>query len=201
MIEQWVQRYRLDHPAAADWARGSYKVCHSVETQDRVFRMAEQIRANGLTPNVGQLFSMLKALDAVIDAETFPNGRPGPSSAAAAAVAAFKMLFGTFPPVQDYDWPEGFERVNEAEASLAAMGLQAYGFDLIMIDGIDPSAYLWALFEMRERQAACAEVIRLRQHPASQPRCLAIIPERPIPRPRPQTLPVEASRELVGARR
>lgn len=201
MIEDWVQKYRADHQGAADWARGTYKVRHSVETQDRVFRMAEQIRANLFAQNGGRLFSMLKALDAVVDTETVENCRPSPSSAAAAAVVSFKMLFGKFPPVQNRDWPEGFERVDEGETSLACLGLQGQGFDPIVIDGIDPAAYLWALFEMRERQAACAEVIRLGQHPASQPRCLAIIPEQPIRRPRPQTLPAEPSRELVGARK
>ncbi len=201
MTEHWVQRYRADHPAAAEWARGSSKVRHSVETQDRVFRMAEQIRANRTTPDVGRLFSMLKAVDAVVDAETFENARPSPSSAAAAAVVGFKMLFGTLPPVRDHDWPTGFERVDEGETMLASRGLQAQGFDPIMLDGIDPAAYLWALFEMRERQAACAEVIRLGQHPASEPRCLAVIPEQPIRRPLPEKLPVEQPRELVGVGR
>lgn len=201
MIEQWVQRYRADHPAAAEWARGSCRVRHSVETQDRVFRMAEQIRANHVETEVGRLFSMLKTLDAVVDSETFENARPWASSAAAAGVVGFKMLFGKFPPVQDHDWPEGFERVHEGEASLCYLGLQAGGFDPIVIDGIDPAAYVWALFEMRERQAACAEVIRLGQHPASQPRCLAIVPEQALRRPQPQKLPVEQARELVGAGR
>ena len=163
--------------------------------------MAEQIRVNRVETNVGRLFSMLKALDAIVDSETVDNARPSPSSAAAAGVVGFKLLFGKFPPVQKHDWPDGFARVAEGEASLAAMGLQAQGFDPVMIDGLDPAAYLWALFEMRERQAACAEVIRLQQHPAAQPRCLAVIRQEAIRRPLPQEIPAEQSRELVGAGR
>ena len=201
MIEQWVQSYRADHRAASEWARGSHTVRHSVETQSRVFRLAEQLRATQMTPNVGRLFSMLRALDTVVDAETIENAMPSPSSAAAAAVVGFKILFGKLPPVQDHDWPAGFERIDQGQVSLCYLGLQADAFDPIVIDGIDPAAYVWALFEVEERRAACAEVNRLGQHPALQPRCLAVIPEQPIRGPLPQKLPLGQSRELVGAGR
>lgn len=195
-MDAWIQGYREYHPAAAQWARGSKKVCHSLETQGRIFRMAEQLRTAQDWSNRGTLFSMLQALDDVVDGETCRTCRPSANSAAAAGLVGYKMLFGKLPALLDHDWPEGFERVDEVEAELATTGLRAQGFDPITIDGIDPAAYLWALFEIGERQKACAEVRRLHQHAAVEPRCLAVIPQETVPERRPQRIPA-AERELV----
>jgi len=39
---EWVRRYRHGNALADLWARGLRRVSHSIETQERVFRMAEQ---------------------------------------------------------------------------------------------------------------------------------------------------------------
>lgn len=142
--------------------------------------LAEQLRVRQDWTNDDAFFAVLQALDEVVNSEIAEAGRPTASSAAAAALVGYKLLFGTRLSSPDHGWPEGFERVEDSEAELASMGLHATGFDPILIDGIDPAAYLWGLFEMRERQAACAEVIRLQQHAAMQPRCLAVIPKTPV---------------------
>lgn len=199
-MDAWTRSYREDHPAAAQWARGSHKVCHSEETQGRVFRMAVQLRAGRGWSNVGSLFAMLQALDDVVDAETCRTCRPSAIGAAAAGLAGYKLLFGKLPALHDHDWPEGFERIDEREAELASMGLRAEGFDPIVFDGIDPAAYLWALFEIDERQQGCAEVKRLQQHAAIEPRCLAVIPEEPVRELPLQRIPAGNERELVPVR-
>ena len=175
-MDSWIRRYKETHPATAEWARGSRRVCHSEETQGRIFRMAEQLLASGVWPSVGSLFTMLDALDDVVDGETSATVRPAAVSAAAGLVG-YKMLFGELPPLQDHDWPVGFELIDEREAELAAIGLRAQGFDPIVVDGIDPAAYLWACFELRERREGCSEVRRLHEHAAMEPRGLAVIPQ------------------------
>ena len=198
-MDTWLRGYRESHPAATAWARGSQKVCHSEETQGRIFRMAEQLRTaqEWIIPRT--LFSMLQALDDIVDGETCRTCRPSATSAAAAGLVGYKLLFGKMPVLRDHDWPEGFERVDEREAELVTMGVRALGFDPIVIDGLDPAAYLWALFEMGERHASCAEVNRLGQHPAIEPQCLAVIPDETVRQPRPQPVPAAASQRLVAA--
>ena len=193
-----IRSYRDNHPAAGEWARGSQKVCHTLETQGRIFRMAEQLRTAKDLSNVGRLFSMLQALDDIVDAETCRTSRASAISAAAAALVGYKVLFGKLPAVRDHDWPEGFERVDAREAELATIGLRAQGFDPIVIDGIDPAAYLWALFEMREREECCAEVRRLQQHAVMEPRCLAVVPQETARPSMPVRIPA-GQRQLVTA--
>jgi hypothetical protein len=43
----WVRQYRDDHAPADLWARGLRHVSHSMETQERVFRIAEQLERHG----------------------------------------------------------------------------------------------------------------------------------------------------------
>jgi hypothetical protein len=197
----WIRGYGEGHPSAAQWARGSQKVRHTLETQGRIFRMAEQFRSSQDWSNIGTLFSMLQELDDVVDTETCRTCRPSAISAAAAGLVGYKLLFGKMPALRDHDWPEGFERADEREAELATMGLRAEGFDPIVIDGIDPAAYLWGLFEMCKRQESCAEVKRVQEHLAVEPRCLAVIPEEPIRESLPKRIPAAAERELVVVRR
>jgi hypothetical protein len=181
-MNEVISRYRDRHHAARRWAAGSYKVRHNEETQGRIFRMAEQLRGRDDLPSVGGFFSLLEALDEVVDAETSFDAMPSAGSAAAAALVGFKLVFGRIAPVEESDWPAGFERIGDGEVELAALGLRRQGFDPIIIDGIDPAAYLWALFEMNERQAACAEVTRVSEHMAAQPRCIAVVRPDPIER-------------------
>ena len=196
MIDAWSRAYKEAHPAAGEWARGSKKVCHSRQTQERVFRMAEQLRVTQDWANVGTFFSMLQALDEVVDNETCRTCQPSPISAAAAGIVGYKMLFGKLPPLQDRDWPAGFVQIDDREAELAALGLRARGFDPIVIDGIDPAAYLWGIFEMCERKVGCAEVRRLQQHAAMEPRCVAATPALETT---PTRAPATRARDLVTA--
>jgi len=195
MIDRWPLDYRAKHPIAAEWAEGSRVIRHSLTTQGRIFRMVEQIRVNRPTATVDRLFADLIALDMMVDPEHAPR------TAAIAGVAGFRKLFGTLPPVDDDGLPEGFESVDEGEAELAALGLQALGFDPILIDGGDPAAYVWALFETQQRKLACTEVVRLGHHAAAQPQCLAVIAEPSIRRTPPAVREPDLSRELAGARR
>jgi hypothetical protein len=196
--EQWLGDYRKAHPVADRWARGSTTVRHTSETQSRIFRMAEQLRVSRDWSDGAPLFSMLRALDDLVDSETYRDVSPAPSSAAAAGLAGYKMLFGKLPALQALEWPKGFERVDEDQAELFETRLRAQGFDPIVLDGTDPAAYLWALFEMCERQAASAEVNRLHEHPACEPRCLAVVPREQVRRRLPQTIERRPS-EAVGA--
>jgi hypothetical protein len=121
-------------------------------------------------------------------------------SAAAAGLVGHKVLFGKLPPVRDHDWPEGFELAEEAEAELATFGLRFHGFDPVVFDGTDPAAYVWALFEVAEREAACDEAVRRYGHRACPPRGLAVVPTPARPRT-PAPIPLQRSAEPVGVGR
>lgn len=181
-MEPWIREYRANHPLAAEWARGSLKVRHTELTQGRVFRMAEQLRVRFGSPNLPRVFAVLRSLDDTIDAETSPSARPAPQHVAAAAAAGYRILFGRQPTATIRGRPSGVDQVEEGEVGLAVLGLQHDGFDAIVIDGLDPAAYLWALFEMQERASSCAEAQRLGEHPVRLPRCVAMIPAAMPPR-------------------
>ncbi len=172
----WVEGYRVGHRDADRWADSPSGIRHSIETHDRVFRMAEQLRERRNWRNARPLFPVLKAVDDVASWESAPNGVPTPTAAAAAGLVGYNVLFGKLPPVRGHDWPDGFELIDEAESELATFGLRLGGFDPIVFDGTDPAAYVWALFEMDERQGACTEVVRRGEHRAIPPRGLAVIP-------------------------
>ncbi len=59
----WVQAYRVRNRPADCWARGYELVRHSLETQERVFRMAEQLAARNITGNGFPVFDVLAAAD------------------------------------------------------------------------------------------------------------------------------------------
>ena len=83
---------------------------------------------------------------------------------------------------------------------LATFGLRYQGFDPIVFDGTDPAAYVWALFEVAERQAACDEAVRLRGHRACPPRGLAVVPT-PIQPRTPAPISLGRSAEPAGVAR
>lgn len=62
-----LDRYSTDNPAAARWAQGWGRIKHDVETQDRVFAMAEVLRERGDTGDA-PLFEILHAADRVASA-------------------------------------------------------------------------------------------------------------------------------------
>ncbi|HXN00387.1 MAG TPA: hypothetical protein VN973_00685 [Candidatus Dormibacteraeota bacterium] len=183
----WAEGYRLAHRDADRWASSPSGIRHSVETQDHIFRMVEELRGRPDWPNARPFFPVLKAVDDAASWETDANDTPTPTSAAAAGLLGYKVLFGKLPPVRDHDWPEGFLLTAEAESELATFGLRLSGFDPVVFDGTDPAAYVWALFEVGEREAACDQAVRRFGHRACPPRGLAVV-ATPI-RPK-TTLPV-----------
>ncbi|MGI8554430.1 MAG: xylulose 5-phosphate 3-epimerase [Dehalococcoidia bacterium] len=61
--EKWASSYRKETPAAARWAAGYGPVQHSIETQERIFRMAEMVKLQGVTGDGVPFFELLQALD------------------------------------------------------------------------------------------------------------------------------------------
>ena len=67
-IEEWVNLYRRKHPEADRWAKGYGAIEHSVETQARVFAMAERLASLGIQGDGLPFFDLLHALDQVTSA-------------------------------------------------------------------------------------------------------------------------------------
>jgi len=61
--EEFVSLYRQKHPQASAWATGYGPIEHRVETQARVFRMAELLEARGVRGDGASLFEVLQAAD------------------------------------------------------------------------------------------------------------------------------------------
>ena len=196
----WVEGYRLAHGDADRWAASRSGIRHSIETQDRIFRMAEQLRERRNDLNARPFLPVLKAVDDAASWETGPAGAPTPMSAAAAGLVGYKVLFGKMPAVRGHDWPAGFVMTEEAEAERASSGLRSIGFDPIVFDGTDPAAYVWALFEVAEREAACDETVRCYGDRVYRPRGLAIVPA-PVRRRTPEPIPLHRSAEPAGVGR
>ncbi len=187
----WVEGYRLAHRDADRWASSPSGIRHTIATQERIFRMAEELRGRPDWPNARPFFQVLKAVDDAASWETDRNEAPTPRSASASGLVGYKVLFGKLPAVRDHDWPDGFQLTEEAESELATFGLRLSGFDPIVFDGADPAAYVWALFEVREREAACDQAVRRYGHRAWPPCGLAVVPtlvqpKTPVPIPLPQ---------------
>jgi len=143
---RWVEDYRLAHRDADRWANGPRGMHHTIETQDHIFRMAEELRGRPDWPKTKPFFPVLKAVDDAASWETDANDTPTPASAAAAGLVGYKVLFGKLP------------------------------LDPVVFDGTDPAGYIWALFEVRQRAAACDQAVAqpkaprsVPQHPAKQP--------------------------------
>jgi hypothetical protein len=198
--ERWVESYRLDHRGADHWANSPSGIHHSIETQDRIFRMAEQLRERRDWPNAAPFFPVLKAIDDAASFEVGTNDAPTPTSAAAAGLVGYKILFGNMPPVRGHDWPEGITLASKEESELASFGLRVGGFEPIVFDGTDPAAYVWALFEIAEHQAAYDEVARPHDHRACPPRGLALVPTA-ASHETPPPVPLHRQPELAGAGR
>ena len=130
----WVRQYRQDHALADLWASGLRHVSHSIETQERVFRMAEQLQRQGV--NHTDLFTGLEEADRCV-------ALPGtPHDAAEAGHRAISMLI----PLAE----ESVIIFSEDDA----FNLEAFGFDPLAFDGHDPAAYAWVMFELSRRADA-----------------------------------------------
>jgi hypothetical protein len=196
----WVEGCRLAHRDADRWADGPDGIRHSLETQDHIFRMAEELRGRPEWPNARPFFHVLKAVDDAASWETDRNDAPTPASAAAAGLVGYKVLFGKLPPVRDHDWPDGFQLTGEPESALATFGLRLHGFDPVVFDGTDPAAYVWALFEVREREAAGDQAVRRYGHRASPPCGLAVVPT-PVQPKTPLPVLLHAAKQSAGVGR
>jgi phosphoketolase len=67
-MEEWVSLYRKRNPAADRWAKGYGVFEHSMETQARVFAMAELLASRGTQGDGVPFFDLLYALDRVTGA-------------------------------------------------------------------------------------------------------------------------------------
>ncbi len=67
-IEEWVRLYRKTNPQADRWATGYGPIQHSIETQARVFVMAELLTARGIQGDGVPFFNLLYAADRVASA-------------------------------------------------------------------------------------------------------------------------------------
>lgn len=65
--EKWVVLYRKNNPEADRWADGYGVISHSIETQARIFAMAEVLKDRGIL-GYGPLFDFLYAADRVASA-------------------------------------------------------------------------------------------------------------------------------------
>jgi hypothetical protein len=130
----WVRQYRHDHPLADLWARGLHRVSHSSETQERVFRMAEQLARRGIDRT--DLFVALEEADRCVALSTDPHG---------ASEAGYHVISTVVPLA-----PESLIIcADEDEADL-----RSQGFEPLAFDGHDPAAYAWVMFELSTRARA-----------------------------------------------
>jgi len=127
----WVHEYRRDHAQANLWAIGLRHVSHSVETQERVFRMAEQLARRGVDRS--DLFTALEEADRCVAL----------SNDAHVAAAAGHRAISTLLSIRS----ESVVICAEDDES----NLRALGFDPLPFDGHDPAAYAWVMFELSMR--------------------------------------------------
>lgn len=65
---EWVERYHENNPDARRWAAGYGAINHTIETQARVFQMADYLRMHGLGGDGVPIFDLLYALDRITSA-------------------------------------------------------------------------------------------------------------------------------------
>src|ERR1700730_6396939 len=131
---EWVRQYRHGHALADVWARGRRQVSHSTETQERAFRMAEQLAGRGVHRT--DLFTALEKADRHIALSNEPH---------AAAEAGYRVITSLVT-----EEPESLVMcTGENQSNLRALGFEPLGFD-----GHDPAAYAWVMFELSARADA-----------------------------------------------
>jgi hypothetical protein len=129
----WVRAYRDRYPAADLWARGLRQVSHSLETKERVFRMAEQLARHGVERE--DVFMALEEADRCVALWDDPQ---------AAAEAGHRAISSLVPVAEDAVVISSDPRIN----------WQGLGFVPITFDGHDPAAYAWVIFELDARAKA-----------------------------------------------
>ena len=131
---EWVRQYRHGHAPADVWARGLRRVSHSIETQERVFRMTEQLARSGVDRT--DLFMALEEADRCVALSTDPHVASEAGYRVISTLVRLALESLTI-------------RADEDESDLRALG-----FDPIAFDGHDPSAYAWVMFELSTRADA-----------------------------------------------
>lgn len=300
MRAEWLEIYRARNHSADNWARGYELVRHHVDTQERVFRMAQQLQVRHISGNGFPVFDVLAAADqlassamALILQETCAQANPSlgssgvtfakgvaiPATSALNVVAAYvgylsiNALTGhTRPWVMEREkWAAAVDAVDRLRAAVAhahlpsgdflgvadatsqespvsrpplvaflgdgafaarkltaltkrwrrgggkavtpillndgTTSLRRDGFDPIVIDGRDPAAFTWAIFEIECRLEAAADARPYSCHPAVKLMPCAVAAELIAPGPHegwrdvtPQQTPVLAvsCRRAVG---
>jgi hypothetical protein len=160
----WVAAYRQKHAEAEWWAEGFGAAQHSLDTQERVFRMVEQLVARSVSrPSI---FAALRRADAVAQSGL---------SAAVAGREAIDALLGERGIVVKLLPREAFEEELRAPS---IDQLRARGFDPISFDGSDPAAFAWVIFELAARVEAAATQVRCDCHPTFRPIPLGVAVDR-----------------------
>ncbi len=242
----WVAAYRRRQPLADWWAAGNGQVDHTLETQDRVFRLAQQLVMGGLD-RMSHFFHVLRIADRVATEAGQLVGNDASARALVPAYVGFLALnvisgehrgwlvsgggTAAMPAVNQVvsgmardlaadagsdtgpsgsglvshrsgvvvisgdatralDWLAGQARRlsqtgaitltpaallgHVADARSAALAVfRRRGLDPIAIDGRDPAAFAWAIFEIDCRLADVAEAVRLGNDRAPLPFGLA----------------------------
>ena len=105
----WVREYRRGQAAADQWAIGLGHVSHSIETQERVFRMAEQLQRRGVDRT--DLFTALEEADRRIAL----SGDPHAAAEAGQLAIAYKVF---------RCWVSEFQALPDLDANANAVAIQ-----------------------------------------------------------------------------
>jgi hypothetical protein len=148
----WVHAYRTAIQSAECWAQGKRGIHHSIETQERVFRMAEQLQRHGVTR--AEVFLHLQEADRAVAAWRHPE------SAVRAGYRAIGALFQL-----------NKESIIIMNADGEQPDWRQFGFQPIAFDGRDPAAYAWIIYELtlRARDRVIRKAEGCRCHPESVP--------------------------------
>jgi hypothetical protein len=109
-------------------------VSHSIETQERVFRMTEQLARSGVDRT--GVFVALEEADRCVALSLDPH---------VASEAGYRVISTLVPLALE----SLAIHADEDESDLRALG-----FDPLAFDGHDPAAYAWVMFELSTRADA-----------------------------------------------
>ncbi len=85
---EWIASYRGRRPAADQWAAGTTTVRHTAETQERVFRMVEQVMRHSSVLTPSRIFDALAWADHIV------NSNAAESAIAEAGRQAYGVISG-----------------------------------------------------------------------------------------------------------
>jgi len=150
----WVANYQSEVPTADRWAGGRGHRAHSIETQERVFRMAQQLAEQGIDRQ--ELFANLAEADRSVDTTIEPE----------AAAEAGSHAIGPLLPLD----ASSIVICGEGDGP----DLRAFGFQSVAFDGHDPAAHAWARFELTMRAREESDQLPCSCHPSSSPSTIGL---------------------------